>query len=114
MRRDRVYLIHILECIERIELYTGAGENEFFADTKTQDAVIRNLQTLAESTQRISPALKMGHPTVDWRNISSLRNVMVHNYMGIDLTQIWTIAEDQISGLKSEVEAMLLELGDAP
>ena len=51
MKDDKLYLIHILECIERIQQYTANGSIEFFGDTKTQDAVMRNLHTLAESTQ---------------------------------------------------------------
>ena len=61
MKDDRLYLIHIQECIERIERYAEGGRGVFFADTKTQDAVVRNLQTLAESTRRVSDSLKMSH-----------------------------------------------------
>jgi uncharacterized protein with HEPN domain len=50
LKDDRVYLIHIFECIERIERYTEGGLEIFFSDTKTQDAVLRNLHTLSEST----------------------------------------------------------------
>ena len=114
MRDDRLYLIHIQECIERIVQYTVEGENSFFADTKTQDAVIRNLQTLAESTQRISDFLKADHPGIDWRSIASFRNMVVHDYLGIDPRQIWDIVEGQLPQLKNQVEAMLRELGETP
>lgn len=80
MKDDRLYLMHILECIERIQRYTAEGKDFFFVDTKTQDAVNRNLQTLAESTQRISSSLREGHPEVEWRSISAFRNVVVHDY----------------------------------
>ena len=62
MKDDRLYLIHVRECIDRIEQYTLGGKDAFFTDVKTQDAVLRVLQTLAESTQRISDALKASHP----------------------------------------------------
>ena len=64
MKDDRLYLIHVRECIDRIEQYTLGGKDAFFTDVKTQDAVLRVLQTLAESTQRISDALKASHPDV--------------------------------------------------
>jgi uncharacterized protein with HEPN domain len=51
VKDDRLYLVHIQECIERIERYTADGKDAFFADERTQDAVLRNLQTLAESSQ---------------------------------------------------------------
>ena len=75
MKDDRVYLIHVLECIEQIEHYTEDGAEAFFSDTKTQDAVLRNLPTLSESTQRLSLRLKSAHPEVDWRGISGFRNI---------------------------------------
>jgi uncharacterized protein with HEPN domain len=65
LKDDRVYLIHIFECIERIERYTEGGSNIFFSDTKTQDAVLRNLHTLSESAQHLSQALKDSNPQVD-------------------------------------------------
>ena len=65
MKDDRLYLIHISEYIERIEDYIGEGNKaEFLASSLVQDAVLRNLQTLAESTQRLSDTLKEAHPNV--------------------------------------------------
>jgi len=58
VKDDRLYLIHICECIGRIERYTVEGKETFLRDEKTQDAVLHNLQTLAESTQRLSDAAK--------------------------------------------------------
>ncbi len=70
MKDDRLYLIHVRECIDRIEQYALGGKDVFFTDVKTQDAVLRVLQTLAESTQRISDALKASHPK--WTGVISL------------------------------------------
>ena len=114
MRDDQLYLIHICECIERIERYTAEGKNPFFADTKTQDAVVRNLQTLAESTRRLSDALKNSYRDVDWRAIAAFRNVAVHDYLGIDLKQVWDIVEQDLPDLKPKVEAILQELREKP
>ena len=58
MKDDHLYLLHISESLERIEEYIAEGGEAFLADRKTQDAVLRNLQTLAESTQRLSDPLK--------------------------------------------------------
>jgi len=94
MKDDRLYLVHILECIDRIERYTAEGKEAFMADEKTQDAVLRNLQVLSESIQRLSAGLKATHPEVDWRGISGFRNVLVHDYLGINLIRVWEIVED--------------------
>jgi len=110
-RDDRLYLIHVQERIARIVLYTAEGKPPFLADTKTQDAVLRNLHTLAESSQRISEPLKASRPDVDWRSIAAFRNVVVHDYLGIDLNQVWDIVQNDLPGLKRAVAAMLEELG---
>jgi uncharacterized protein with HEPN domain len=105
VKDDRLYLIHILESIARIEEYTAEGRAAFFADTRTQDAVLRNLQTMAESTQRLSTDLKSAHPEIDWRGISGLRNILVHDYLGINLVRIWEIVENDLRVLKSQIKA---------
>ncbi len=110
MKDDRLYLIHIKECIERVIKYTEEGKDVFFADTKTQDAVMRNLQILAESTQRLSDSLKDKHPEVDWRNISGFRNVAVHEYLRIDVKTVWDIVEQDLPVLEKQIEAILREL----
>jgi uncharacterized protein with HEPN domain len=88
--RDRTYLAHILECIERIESYTSGTKQSFLDDVKAQDATIRNLQVLAESTKRLSAETKALRDDVDWSAIAGLRNVLVHDYLEVDLDQLWT------------------------
>ena len=107
MKDDRLYLIHIKEAIERIEEYTEDGEEAFFEDRKTQDAVLRNLHTLAESTQRVSQSLKKKQAQVDWRTISAFRNVVVHDYLGVSLERIWDIVENDLPNLKQSIIKIL-------
>jgi uncharacterized protein with HEPN domain len=109
VKDDRLYLDHIRECIDRIEQYTQEGKESFFADTKTQDAVLRNLHTLAESTQRLSMATKAGYPATDWRSIAAFRNVVVHGYLGVSLTQIWAIVEKDLPRLEAQIQHILRE-----
>ena len=109
MKDDRLYLIHIEECISRIEEYTADGREFFVTDSKTQDAVLRNLHTLSESTQRLSAELKGCHPEIDWQAIAGFRNVVVHDYLGISLSRIWEIITQQLPELKSAAAEMLSE-----
>jgi uncharacterized protein with HEPN domain len=74
-----------------------------------QDAVLRNLQTLAESTQRISDGLKILHPEVGWRSIAGFRNVLVHDYLGINLNRIWEIVAVHLPVLGAQMEAIRQE-----
>jgi len=109
MSDDKLYLLHIDEAISRIGEYTAEGKSTFFADRKTQDAVLRNLQTVAESTQRLSDGLKAQYPSIDWQAIAAFRNVVVHRYLAIDLEQIWSIVVADLPPLKAEVKRMLDE-----
>jgi uncharacterized protein with HEPN domain len=88
VKDDRVYFKHILRCIARIEEYTAAGRESFFSSHLIQDGVIRNLQTLAESRQRLSERTRMSHTSVDWKGLAGFRNVLVHDYLGIDLEYV--------------------------
>jgi uncharacterized protein with HEPN domain len=110
LKEDRLYLIHIQEAIARIEEYTREGEDVFLEDHKTQDAVLRNLHTLAESAQRISNDLKSRHPQVDWRILSAFRNVVVHDYLGISLDRIWDTIVNDLPVLKKNISSILVSL----
>jgi len=105
VKDDTVYLRHILECIRRVEENTAGGYEAFTASHTLQDAVLRNLQTMAESTQRLSEGAKAAAPSVDWSAISGFRNVLVHNYLGIELSRIWTIVQQDEPILKAAVQA---------
>ena len=75
---DHALLDHILECIEHVEEYTAKGRDEFESSTMVQDATVRNLQVLAESTQRLSEEIKSTEPGIPWRQIAGFRNTLVH------------------------------------
>lgn len=105
--RDRVYLTHILECIDRIRDYTGNNRENFMNNPLVQDAVLRRLQTMAESTQQLSDDLKADAPDVDWRALSGFRNVLVHDYLnGIDLERVWDAISNYLSGLEFAVRRL--------
>ncbi len=114
MKDDRLYLIHTTECMARIHQYVADGRDVFLNDTKTQDAVLRNVQILAESVRRVSDLLKKSHPEVDWRGIAAFRNVAVHDYLGIDLRQIWDIIERDLPDLQRKLDRILQSLGGTP
>lgn len=100
MKDDRVYLRHILEAIRRIESHVGAGRARFMDSDLLQDAVLRNLQTMAEATTRLSPVVTLTEPGIDWRALAGFRNILVHNYLGIDLEQIWAITQREVPALR--------------
>lgn len=100
--KDRIYLDHILECTTLIQSYTKDGKDAFLSNVLVRDAVLRRLQTMAESTQRLSEELKSKAPEVDWRALSGFRNVLVHDYLeGIDIERVWTAVENYLPELES-------------
>ena len=103
---DRVLLEHILQCIKRVRDYSEGDRATFFGSHMVQDAVVRNLQTLAESTQRLSEPLEATEPAVPWDAISGFRNVLTHNYLGIDLEAVWSVVERELPGLGSAIERL--------
>ncbi|MEA2339120.1 MAG: hypothetical protein QOE82_3127 [Thermoanaerobaculia bacterium] len=109
MKDDNVYLKHILRCIGRIEEYSSEGRDAFFSSTLIQDGVLRNLQTLAESSQRLSDSIKQSSPEVDWKNLAGFRNVLVHD-TGVDLVLVYRAIEQNLPRLKRACEAALEEL----
>jgi uncharacterized protein with HEPN domain len=111
MKTDRAYLLQIEESIRRIEENTSGGRDSFMRSHTLQDAVLRNLHTMSESTQRLSDELRKTRPDVDWRLIGAFRNVLVHDYLGVDLGQVWRIVQTNVPELKTVVVAMIEELG---
>jgi uncharacterized protein with HEPN domain len=107
MKDDAVYLRHIAECIRRIEKNVGGGRDEFLTSDTVQDATLRNLQTMSEATQHLSEAAKLTQPEVEWSKIAAFRNVLVHNYLGIDLELVWKVIENDLPDLKVAVAEML-------
>jgi len=75
----------------------------FMKNTMAQDAVLRNLQVLAESTQRLSEDFKSQHPKIEWYKISGLRNILEHDYLGIGIETVWGVATKRLPGLKALV-----------
>jgi uncharacterized protein with HEPN domain len=107
---DRVLLAHMRDCLDRIREYTDAERTRFDASRLVQDAVIRNLQTLAESSQRLSNAIKATEPQIPWRELGGFRNVIVHGYLGVDLAAVWLVVEQDLPALSAAVDRMTTRL----
>ena len=111
MKDDKIYLIHILECIEKTERFL-TSKSQLQDDDMMHDAIIRNLQIMAESTQRLSDKIKISVNDIPWRDISDFRNKLVHDYLGIDLEIIYDVIENELPALKKKVLEILKNLED--
>ena len=107
MKSDKAYLQHILEMIGRVEAATELGKSAFLGSHLHQDAVLRNLHTMTETTQRLSAELKASHPDIKWATLSAFRNVLVHDYLGIDIELVWTVLSQDIPEFKDQVSRIL-------
>lgn len=105
-----VYVDHRLDCIDRINEYAPA-ESGFRESILIQDAVLRNLQVLAESSQRLPDSLKERYPEVPWRSISGFRNILVHDYLGVDLDVVWSVVEMELPNLRTVLKKLQQDLG---
>ncbi|MCC6805566.1 MAG: DUF86 domain-containing protein [Anaerolineae bacterium] len=110
--QDRVYLIYVLECIANIEELTESGRAAFETAKHTRAAVLYYLQTMAESTQRLSDTLKSTQPDIDWIGISGFRNRLVHGYLDMNVDILWNVIEHDLPKLKLAIEAMLKTIPD--
>lgn len=110
MKDDRLYLIHILECISRIETYTTGGRAVFMDSPLVQDAVIRNFEVIGEAVKHLSEPVKTKRPDIPWRRISGLRDILIHQYMGVDPDAVWNVIDESLSALKQAVTDILAEI----
>jgi uncharacterized protein with HEPN domain len=102
-----VYLRHILDCITRIEDYVREGRQFFLNDPKTQDAVIRNLEVIGQAVKDFGKdELATRDISVPWEAIAGLRNVLAHQYLGVDVQLVWKIVERDLPQLKVAVERL--------
>ena len=100
----------MLEAIERVLEYTDSGERSFRADRKTQDAVLRNLETLGEAAKRVDEETRALAPDTPWREITGLRDVLAHDYLEIDLDLVWNVVDSELPNLRNIVQNLLQQL----
>jgi uncharacterized protein with HEPN domain len=108
---DAVYLQHILDAIERVQVYLiGIDEERFWDEPMIQDAVIRQLEIIGEATRHVSDETQARGPKIPWQDMSGMRNKLIHGYFGVDLGTVWLTAVEDVPKLAPEVERLLEEL----
>lgn len=107
-RLDQDFLSDIQEAIYRITTYTeGMGYEAFLRDTKTQDAVIRNLEILGEAAKNLSLDVRLEYSTVPWQNMARVRDRLIHHYFGVNMDIVWNIVVVELPAVAKQVAKIL-------
>ena len=107
MKDDRLYLHHMLERCRRITRFIGPGREAFMASEELQDAVIRNVEVIGEAAKRVSADAQGRLASLDWKAIWGMRDVLIHDYIGVDLDEVWNVASARIPELHATLEQFL-------
>ncbi|TSC78147.1 MAG: hypothetical protein G01um101433_434 [Parcubacteria group bacterium Gr01-1014_33] len=112
-KNSRILLRHILESIEWIERYAkGISKEEFVASMQTQDAVMRRLAIISEATKNLPVEVRQQYAQIPWNNIAGMRDILIHEYFGVDVEMVWNTIEKDLPIFKMHVENILAKLSE--
>jgi uncharacterized protein with HEPN domain len=107
----KIFLLHILESINEIERNVkNLSKDKFFELTTIQDAIVRRLEIIGEAVKNLPDSFKKRYPEIPWKKIAGLRDVLIHEYFGVDLDLVWKIINKDILKLKKQIERLLEKL----
>jgi uncharacterized protein with HEPN domain len=110
MRDDRERLLDIKEAIENIQKYISRGKLTFTNDELIQTWILHHIQILGEAAARLSDEFQEKHTDIPWFKIIGMRNILVHDYFGIDIEAVWSVVENDLPVLYEQIISMLQKI----
>lgn len=107
MRDDRERLLDIIEAIERIEKYSALGCAAFMRDELIQNWMVHHLQIIGEAVRSLPDSFREKYPDIPWSKIIGMRNILTHQYFGIDVDVVWAVIENDLPDLKDKITRIL-------
>lgn len=102
-----VFIQHILDSIELIESYTNnKALEDFLSSVQLQDSVIRRIEIIGEAAKNLPEDFKNKYPEIPWKKIAGMRDIIVHDYFGLDLKLTWKVANEEIIDLKTRLKSI--------
>ena len=116
MKDRNVYILTVHDCIQRIKEYTvGYNLDAFLKDHKTQDAVIRNIEVIGQAVKDFGVEnLLHDFPDVPWEQVAGMRNIIAHEYLGIDMTIAWEVVDAHLLSLEHAIMEMVQAINAEP
>jgi uncharacterized protein with HEPN domain len=106
-RGDAAFLADIREVIRRIDSYVAdLTYDAYLVDTKTQDAVVRNLEIIGEAVKNVSQELKWNYPNIPWKELAGLRDKLIHHYFGVNFDIVWNIITEELPDIYEQLETI--------
>ncbi len=113
MRDDRTRLLDILEAIENVDKYLSRGHNAFLNDELIRVWIVHHIQNIGEAAANVTIEFRKQYLQVPWAQIISMRNILVHQYFGIDWQEVWDTAVGDLPQLKTQIQSILSELEES-
>lgn len=112
MKKDvKIFLFDILDSIEKIEEYTkDISKNKFFDNIQIQDAVVRRIGIIGEAVKNLPISFRNKHSNIPWKKIAGTRDIIIHDYSGVDADLVWEIIKNDAPKLKKQIQKILKEL----
>ena len=112
-RGDPAFLADIIESIRRITIYIeDLGYETYLTDTKTQDAIVRNLEIIGEAVKNISDDLKLKHDDIPWKGLAGVRDKLIHHYFGVNFDIVWNIITEELPQITEKLDNISIDEED--